>query len=76
MGSKAFILLANIVLLIISSEVAARKDLAQTSSNQKNGALGSIYFALVPLFRATNFNACSFRFFLMNNAVFVLREHV
>jgi hypothetical protein len=44
MGSKAFpnllgLLLAAIVLLIISSEVAAARDLAQTSFDQENGTV-------------------------------------
>jgi hypothetical protein len=57
MGSKAFPLLgpllAAIVLLIISSEVAAARDLAQTSFAQENGTI-------VP-WPASNFHAV-FRF--------------
>jgi hypothetical protein len=44
MGSKSFLLLGLLlaIVLLISSEVAAR-DLAQTSSDQKNGALESTF---------------------------------
>jgi hypothetical protein len=61
MGSKAFLLLGLLlaVVLLISSEVAAR-DMAQTSSDQKNGALG-FTFCHLKVRLLCNFKTCTLK---------------